>query len=243
MVCLCASRLHTRFRGAANRPGLRQSNSALWCGDLRRMAPHNPRRPSVGTPFHPTNRAVHEAVEVWVSPAHPNQFGVMRRFPASYVLVRRSLLCRGSTNTSSVRNHAGDSQLGGRYDSPWQTRGGLPWRLQLRFEATTTGRRYGDWRRRRGMPIRPAGCWPWRWFMTGARGAMPAEIGGVGLQTVRDWVLAVQCRGPGRAGERQGTGRTGPCSGKSGARRPAPESSRRARSRRCMAWCAGASST
>jgi len=45
------------------------------------------------------------------------------------------------------------------------------------------------------MAIKPADCWPWRRSPTGSRGDA-AEIGGVGLQTVRDWVLQFNAEGP-----------------------------------------------
>ena len=45
------------------------------------------------------------------------------------------------------------------------------------------------------MAIKPADCWPWRRSPTGSRGDA-AEIGGVGLQTARDWVLRFNAEGP-----------------------------------------------
>src|SRR3982074_1957969 len=53
-------------------------------------------------------------------------------------------------------------------------------------------------RRRSGrrMPIRRGACWRWRRSMTEGPAAMPLGIGGVGLQTVRDWVLAFNAEGP-----------------------------------------------
>ena len=64
-----------------------------------------------------------------------------------------------------------------------------------------------------------------------------AKIGGVGLQTVRDWVLAFNAEGP--AGLVNGKApATRRCSPRRTGRR-CWRSSRAARSRRFTAWCAG----
>jgi transposase len=56
------------------------------------------------------------------------------------------------------------------------------------------------WRDSRTMPVRPGDCWRWRRSTTAARAERrprsAAQIGGVGLQTIRDWVLAFNARGP-----------------------------------------------
>jgi len=68
-----------------------------------------------------------------------------------------------------------------------------------------------------------------------------AVIGGVGLQTVRDWVLRFNAQGPAglATGRRQvsGPGSTRPSA------RPCGRSSMRGRTRRCTGWCAGGSPT
>src|SRR6266851_10432393 len=65
-----------------------------------------------------------------------------------------------------------------------------------------------------------------------------AKIGGVGLQTVRDWVLAFNAEGP--LGLVNGKARR--CSPRRTGRR-CWRSSRAVRSRRFTAWCAGGSLT
>ena len=69
-------------------------------------------------------------------------------------------------------------------------------------------------------------------YAGGSRGQV-AEIGGVGLQTVRDWVLRFNAEGPGgwKRARPRGTGRY--CG--IGSEPPCAGSSRMARSLRCMA--------
>ena len=65
-----------------------------------------------------------------------------------------------------------------------------------------------------------------------------ARIGDVGLQVIRDWVLRFNARGPEGLIDGKSTGR--PPSSTTGNAKRLHGSSRRARSRRSMAWCAGA---
>jgi integrase len=46
------------------------------------------------------------------------------------------------------------------------------------------------------MPPLPVVCWHLPRFLTAARAAMRRRIGGVGLQTIRDWVLRFNAKGP-----------------------------------------------
>ena len=55
------------------------------------------------------------------------------------------------------------------------------------------------------MPSRFGGFWRWRRSTTAATRTEAARIGGVGLQTIRDWVLRFNA-GAGRVGRRQGAG-------------------------------------
>jgi len=59
------------------------------------------------------------------------------------------------------------------YDSPWQTRGGLSWRLRLAFGRITTRRDCASWPSGRLMPLRPGACWRWRRSMPAALAARP----------------------------------------------------------------------
>jgi hypothetical protein len=70
----------------------------------------------------------------------------------------------------------------------------------------------------------------------GSRGDA-ARIGGVGLQTIRDWVLRFNAKGPDGLLNRKAPGQA-PKSTMPSARR-SPASSRAARSRPSMRWCAG----
>ena len=64
-----------------------------------------------------------------------------------------------------------------------------------------------------------------------------ARIGGVGLQTVRDWVVRFNARGPEGLIDGKAPGNT--CKLIRASARPWRTSSRVGRCRRSMAWCAG----
>jgi len=64
-----------------------------------------------------------------------------------------------------------------------------------------------------------------------------AELGGVGLQIVRDWVVRFNAEGPGGLIDKKAPGQ--PPLLKAGIGAPWRRSSKTARSRRSMAWCAG----
>ncbi len=73
-------------------------------------------------------------------------------------------------------------------------------------------------------------------YDAGSRGRA-ARIGGVGLQTIRDWVLRFNARGPEGLLDGKAPGRSPKLSGAQCETWPAW--SRAARSRRSMGWCAG----
>src|SRR5213082_700993 len=52
------------------------------------------------------------------------------------------------------------------YDSPWQARGGLPWRQRFGFGGITRPRNCAGWRSSLRMPLRRGACWHWRLSMT-----------------------------------------------------------------------------
>jgi len=70
----------------------------------------------------------------------------------------------------------------------------------------------------------------------GSRSAA-AQIGGVGLQTIRDWVLDFNARGPDGLIDGKAPGKVPLLDARHG--KPWRRSSRRVRSRRRMEWCAG----
>src|SRR5216683_830210 len=80
----------------------------------------------------------------------------------------------------------GDSRGGfpkrGRCDSPWQTRGGLPWLRRLGFEGITRPRDCASWRSGRTMPIRRGACWRWRRSMTAGLGPRRRRSAGLGCK-------------------------------------------------------------
>src|SRR3954449_8029216 len=58
---------------------------------------------------------------------------------------------------------------------------------------------FGPSRKRPGMRVKVGGCWRWPRSMMAAPGPRrrgSARIGGVGLQTIRDWVVRFNARGP-----------------------------------------------
>ena len=77
-----------------------------------------------------------------------------------------------------------------------------------------TGWRYGVWRKRRGIEIKAGASWRLPRFTTPARVGRAARIGGIDLQTIRDWVLRFNAGGeeglvdaPGRSPKLNGTQR------------------------------------
>src|SRR4051795_11908207 len=85
----------------------------------------------------------------------------------------------------------------------WRRTGGSPCGQGLRFARTMTRPGFGHWRKRPGTRVKVGGCWPWPKSMMGAPGprrrgsaALGSRIGGVGLQTLRDWVVRFNARGP-----------------------------------------------
>ena len=71
--------------------------------------------------------------------------------------------------------------------------GGLPWLLRLGFAGITTRR---DCARRRRGPAQTRRLLGLAAIYDGGSRTEAARIGGVGLQTVRDWVLAFNAEGP-----------------------------------------------
>src|SRR3954453_14518415 len=78
----------------------------------------------------------------------------------------------------------------------WWRTGGSPCGQGLRFAQTMTRPSFGHWRKRAGTRVKVGGCWRWPRSMMAAPGPKRLGAGGVGLQTVRDWVVRFNARGP-----------------------------------------------
>ena len=88
------------------------------------------------------------------------------------------------------------------------------------------------------MPLRPGGLLALAAIYDGGSRTEAAKIGGVGLQTVRDWVLAFNAEGPAGLVNGKAPGNS-PLLNDQRIGRRCGRSSRAARSRRFTAWCAG----
>ena len=92
--------------------------------------------------------------------------------------------------------YEGASRRGGGYDSPWRTAGCPPWPCLFRCardftsaELRREARRSRDANQARRLLALAA-------IYDGGSRSDAARIGGVGLQTVRDWVLRFNAEGP-----------------------------------------------